>query len=288
MTAIIFSGPSLPPSSRPNLAGVEWWPPVRQGDLYLASLQRPALIGVTDGYFELVPTVWHKEILWAMTQGIHVYGAASIGALRAAELADFGMKGVGQVYRQFRCGELTDDDEVAVLHGPAEVDYAQVTEPMVNVRATITCARQLGVIEPALAEMLVPIAKSMFYKDRTYEAILEVAAQQGLEAGARSRFATWLARGKVDQKRIDAEEMLKAMLSHLAAGPAALHVSYRFAHTFAWEEARRRAETAADPKAHSRSHQASDTTAVARDASTSSNEESALKYYSIRTDLSGL
>src|SRR5882672_8602126 len=137
MIAVIFAGPSLPPSVRPHVAGLEWRPPVRQGDLYLAALQGPALIGVVDGYFELMPTVWHKEILWAMAQGIHVYGAASIGALRAAELAEFGMNGIGQVYRQFLSGELTDDDEVAVLHGPDEVDYVQVTEAMVNVRATI-------------------------------------------------------------------------------------------------------------------------------------------------------
>jgi len=54
----------------------------------------------STGYFEIVPTVWHKEILWAMDRGIHVYGGASIGALRAAELADFGMTGIGQIYEQ--------------------------------------------------------------------------------------------------------------------------------------------------------------------------------------------
>ena len=144
MTAVIFAGPSMPPPTLP-VAGIEWRPPVRQGDLYLAALSAPAIIGVVDGYFEIVPTVWHKEILWAMAQGIHVYGAASIGALRAAELTDFGMKGIGHIYRQFRSGRLTDDDEVAVLHGPAEIDYLQVTDAMVNVRATIDRALQEGI-----------------------------------------------------------------------------------------------------------------------------------------------
>jgi hypothetical protein len=65
--------------------------------LYRAALAHPAAIGVIDGYFEVVPTVWHKEILWAMAQGIHVFGAASIGALRAAELDSFGMRGVGRL-----------------------------------------------------------------------------------------------------------------------------------------------------------------------------------------------
>ena len=66
-----------------------------------AALDPPRDIGIIDGYFEATPTVWHKEILWAMTQGIHVYGAASIGALRAAELHDFGMVGIGRVYEAF-------------------------------------------------------------------------------------------------------------------------------------------------------------------------------------------
>jgi hypothetical protein len=253
MTAIIFAGPSLPPRERPSVAGLAWRPPVRQGELYLAALQRPALIGVIDGYFELLPTVWHKEILWAMAQGIHIYGAASIGALRAAELADFGMNGIGHIYRQFRTGALTDDDEVAVLHGPAEVGYVQVTEAMVNVRATVDRALQLGVVEPALAAALFSIAKSLFYKDRTYEAILKSAAKHGLAPEALRRFASWLPGGQVDQKRIDAEEMLHAMVAHLAGGVTPLEVSYQFAHTFAWEEARQRTEMTRDPAANAMS-----------------------------------
>jgi len=59
-----------------------------------------------------------------MAQGIHVFGAASIGALRAAELDVFGMRGIGDIYEAFRDGLLEDDDEVAVLHGPEELGYA--------------------------------------------------------------------------------------------------------------------------------------------------------------------
>ena len=73
--AVIFAGPSLPPALRPDDPALEWRPPVRQGELYAAALSRPAIIGIVDGYFEVTPTVWHKEILWAMAQGIHVYGA---------------------------------------------------------------------------------------------------------------------------------------------------------------------------------------------------------------------
>jgi hypothetical protein len=244
MTAVIFAGPSVPPTVRSSFPALEWRPPVRQGDLYLAALEHPDIIGVIDGYFELLPTVWHKEILWAMAQGIHVYGAASIGALRAAELADFGMKGIGEIFDQFRTGRLMDDDEVAVLHGPEEVNYVQVTEAMINVRATVDAAVQMNVIDFDVAAALVGIAKSIFYKDRTYDAILEVATERALAPDALARFANWLPGGRVDQKRTDAEQMLHVIAGHVASGVTPMQVSYQFAHTFAWEDARRRTEFA--------------------------------------------
>ena len=117
-----------------------------QGSFIGRRSMRPAVIGVIDGYFEVTPTVWHKEILWAMAQGIHVFGAASIGALRAAELDAFGMKGIGRIYEDFRDGVLEDDDEVAVLHGPAELGYPPLTEAMVNIRATLAAAAREGII----------------------------------------------------------------------------------------------------------------------------------------------
>jgi hypothetical protein len=247
MSAVIFAGPSLPPSARADIAGLEWRPPIGRGDLYLAALQRPRLIGVVDGYFETVPTVWHKEILWAMAQGIHVYGAASIGALRAAELADFGMRGIGLVYRQFHSGMLTDDDEVAVLHGPAELDYVAVTEAMVNVRSTVSSALQSGVVSPDAAEVLVGAAKSLFYKDRTWELILKRAAANGVALQELDRFVEWLPRGQVNQKRLDAEEMLSALLSHMRTDATPFEASFQFAHTFAWEEARQMIEKSGPP-----------------------------------------
>jgi hypothetical protein len=126
----------------------------------------------------------------------------------------------------------------------------QVTDAMVNVRATIDRALQLGVVEPAFAARLVSIAKSLFYKDRTYEAILKAATEQGLAPELVGRFANWLPGGQVDQKRIDASEMLQAITVHISSGVIPLKVSYEFSHTFAWEEARQRIEAVRDPAAH--------------------------------------
>src|SRR5882724_7534929 len=71
MRAIIFTGPTLSAAQVPGELDAVCWPPAAQADVYRAALERPAAIGIIDGYFENVPSIWHKEILWAMSQGIH-------------------------------------------------------------------------------------------------------------------------------------------------------------------------------------------------------------------------
>lgn len=238
----MFAGPSLPPRARPDDPRIEWRPPVKQGELYRAALTGPAVIGVIDGYFEVTPTVWHKEILWAMAQGIHVFGAASIGALRAAELDVFGMRGIGRIYEMYRDGSLEDDDEVAVLHGPEELGYPPLTEAMVDIRATLEEAARSGIVSAEIAETLTAIAKSLFYKERSYEAVLSCCANFGLPAAPLRALAEWLPAGQIDQKRSDAEAMLDGIRGLLAAGTPPLRVAYGLAETAAWEAARRRVD----------------------------------------------
>jgi len=241
MRAVIFAGPSLPPNARPDCGlDIDWRPPVRQGELYRAALDRPVVIGIIDGYFEVTPTVWHKEILWAMAQGIHVFGSASIGAVRAAELDVFGMKGIGRINEDFRDGVLQDDDEVAVLHGPEELGYPPLTEAMVNIRATLAAATREGIVSRGAAINLTAIAKQLFYQYRTYEAMLNGATKVRLHAAELARFGKWLPVGRVDQKRLDALGTLDAICAHLAAAAPPLRVSYELADTVAWQAVTRR------------------------------------------------
>ena len=231
MKAVIFAGPSLPPAFRPDDPALEWRPPVKQGEVYEVALARPAIIGIIDGYFEVTPTVWHKEILWAMAQGLHVYGSASIGALRAAELHHFGMVGIGRIFAAYRDGILTDDDEVAVLHGPEELGYPAVTEAMVNIRATLDKAVADHVLNRELALHLAKMGKALFYKGRNWDATLRLAGSQGLPSVQLEKLATWLRYHQLDQKRIDALKMIAAIRAHLEAGVTPLTVSYYFHDT---------------------------------------------------------
>jgi len=147
MSVVVFCGPTIEPAAvRALVPDADVRPPAARGDVLRAMTGRPAAIALIDGYFARVPAVWHKEILWAMSEGIHVFGAASMGALRAAELHTFGMEGVGEIFQAFATGALEDDDEVSVVHGPADSGYRALSDPLVNMRATFAQAANEGVI----------------------------------------------------------------------------------------------------------------------------------------------
>lgn len=101
------------------LPGELWLPPAKQGDLLEAAMKyRPRQIVLIDGCFHQVLSTWVKEIVWALTEGIVVIGASSMGALRAADCDRHGMIGVGEIYRRYATGETEDDSEVILNYDP--------------------------------------------------------------------------------------------------------------------------------------------------------------------------
>ncbi len=234
MNVAIFTGPTLSEEDARCELEATYLPPAAQGDVYRAAIGRPVAIGIIDGVFDQVPSVWHKEVLWAMSQGIHVFGSASMGALRAAELAAFGMAGVGEIFRAYQDGTLEDDDEVAVVHGTREDGFCTLSDAMVNIRQTLLRAEADGVLNPPVRLTLERIAKELDYPERSYTRVLELAAQSGLPASELDAFHGWLPKGKVDQKREDALEMLREMRAALRNGLQPKVVDYKFENTVVW------------------------------------------------------
>jgi hypothetical protein len=232
MKVVVFVGPTLAGDSVLAREEFEWRPPAAEGDLYRAVKGGASAVGLIDGRFETVPSVWHKEILWALSRGVPVFGAASMGALRAAELADFGMTGVGAIWRAYRDGTIRDDDEVAVLHAPRELGFRSLTEAMVDIRATVARAQTCKIISARTAAMLLAIAKSLFFKDRTWPAILAEAERRRLPPAQRVALARWLPGHRVGQKRRDALAMLRAMKR--TAGRPTVRLDFHFERTEFW------------------------------------------------------
>jgi hypothetical protein len=239
MSAVIFAGPSIRKADLLAACDAVILPPAAMGDIYRAARQRPRAIGLIDGYFEGAPSVWHKEILWAMAEGVEVFGASSMGALRGAELASFGMRGIGDICAGFLSGRLEDDDEVAVEHGPADLDYIALSEPMVNIRATLDRAAARGIVSEDLARSLTSIAKQQFYKERGWQSLLLLAPTFAINGPELDRLAQWLPGNVVDLKRDDAVKMALAMAQFLAAPRKPEPKDFAFEWTVMWDKATR-------------------------------------------------
>jgi hypothetical protein len=234
---VIFTGPTLAADEARTVLDADYRPPAGQGDVYRAALQGPQVIGIIDGYFEGVPSVWHKEILWSMSRGIHVFGAASMGALRAAELTAFGMEGVGSIFEAYRDGVLEDDDEVAVVHASAEFGFRAGSDAMVDIRSTIGRAVEAGVLSALVGAGIECLAKNMFYPQRNYHAIARRAIETGLTHGEVNAFMDWLPEHRFSQKRADALAMLETIRQRLGIGLESKRVRYSFENSSMWEHA---------------------------------------------------
>jgi hypothetical protein len=85
---VIFAGPSFGrdiATLQTTYPSIEFRAPAARGDILQAVEDGARAIGIVDGYFGEMPSVWHKEILFALQQNVIVAGGASMGALRAAE-----------------------------------------------------------------------------------------------------------------------------------------------------------------------------------------------------------
>ncbi|WP_422037011.1 TfuA-like protein [Roseibium sp.] len=204
---IVFAGPSVDETEFPEGLRAHWSGPAAQGDIVAAVEEHgPCVIALIDGLFQGVPAVRHKEILWALSRGAIVFGASSMGALRAAELWRCGMHGRGVIYRWLRRFPLLPDDAVAVLHAPPELGAGALTEALVDLRLGIKRACRNGLVSRSLAQMLLQNARELHYTDRTFANITrDLPQQQSTDVVARICRPGW------SQKRRDALTLLREL-----------------------------------------------------------------------------
>lgn len=173
---VVFVGPTLPVERGRILLDADFRPPAGQGDVYAAvESGEPKIIALIDGVFQTEPAVRHKEILWALHKGVRVFGAASLGALRAVELEPFGMVGIGAIYRWYRRFPMTPDDAVAVAQAPPELDSRPLGTALVDLIVTFRAARRAGAIDRRVERRLARAAVSLHYKDRSIRSAVDRA-----------------------------------------------------------------------------------------------------------------
>ncbi len=201
----LFVGPSLF-GSQIDLSGLDVRPPAAQGDVYRAVQQGGTHIGLIDGVFGDSGSVWHKELLFALAQGVQVFGEASMGALRAAECAAFGVVPVGTIALAYTAGILDDDADVALTHAPEAFGWQPFTIPLVDVRATIEVCVSKELADCYAGELAVEIASRIPFSARTEVTLADqFAAVLGLS------FSEVFMANRTSQKRADAEELVSIL-----------------------------------------------------------------------------
>jgi len=233
MTTFVFLGPSLSRKEAGKLCDARFLPPVAMGDLYtLVSTQaRPGdAIAIIDGLFEQMPAVWHKEILHALSKGFPVYGASSMGALRAAELSVFGMTGVGRIFEAFHSGALDDDDEVAVAHADGGSDFRSLSTAMASIRFGLDDLAAAGDLPEDLVPPIVARLKALHYPERNWAAAVGAARQAGATSHAIDAIRAQAA--LPDAKAVDAMTLLSGLAQD--AIPAARAPAFALQHTTFW------------------------------------------------------
>ncbi len=172
---VAFLGPSLSAAEARRVAPCRVLPPARAGDVLAVLPERPLAIALVDGLFDTTPSVWHHELVLALDAGVAVFGASSMGALRAAELGGYGVVGVGRIFGWYRDGRIDDDGEVALLHGDAAHGFRPLTVPLVNVRAAADAARAERLVAAGEARAVVAAAAAIPYAERTWPRVLSAA-----------------------------------------------------------------------------------------------------------------
>jgi hypothetical protein len=235
MSVFVYLGPSLPRTEAQMCLDAVYLPPISMGDLYtlVASRARPGdHVAIVDGFFEQIPAVWHKEILYALSRGIHVYGAASMGALRAAELHTFGMRGIGRIFEAFRDLVIESDDEVVVSHADAANGYRSLSTALVSIRFGIEEMVQAEAITPSLGQDLTAAVAILPYSRRTWAAVLKAATE--LDAPANCIAAVRDQAARPDAKAQDAAALLRFLCEEVQHNNQPHQPNFTFQNTSFW------------------------------------------------------
>jgi hypothetical protein len=236
MKVHVFAGPTLGDEEIAGVVpGVRVHPPVAHGDLLELTADAADVVVIVDGYYHQRAAVRHKEILHLIDLGVRVVGCASMGALRAAELAACGMIGHGRVYEMYRDGEIDADDEVAIAHLTGDSFEAR-NVPLVNVRHAVAQAARSGVLTAQQAAAVVEAARCIHYTDRSWRNVQAYLGATGNDTAVPTLIGFLRAHPEhADLKRRDALETLTELAAIVAAaGPTKTLDDWQNPHVYGW------------------------------------------------------
>lgn len=196
----IFTGPTLDKKTiLENLRSAIIHPPVARDDLFNISFSEGDKVLIIDGYFETRPSVAHFEIIDLIENGVAVFGASSMGALRAAELQDIGMVGIGKIFEMYFSQQIDGDDEVALLHSE---DFVPLSVPLIDLRILLQTLVQQEQIRPEISEKIISSLGEYAYQERSWSLLKKIISQHTKEQEQKCIFENFTPENS--QKRKDA------------------------------------------------------------------------------------
>ena len=208
----VFAGPSIELVDEVVRSRAVLHPPVRHGDLTrLAADHRPGILLIVDGVFGFEMAITPREIRQMIEAGWRVFGAASMGAMRAAELWPQGMIGLGDIYTLFRTGGLKSDADVAVLFGGDAL--REITISMVQVRFLIQYLRHFHGLSGLDARRMQALANSIYWAERDEAALIRSWQASGVGETNIARFAALLRDPRLHPKKRDAAYAMASLVA---------------------------------------------------------------------------
>jgi len=209
----VFLGPSLSQQRAREILGAEYFPPIVRGALRRAVSQGFRTIGIIDGAFHSSFAISPFEILDALKSGSKIFGAASMGALKAVECQPFGMQGIGKIYLWYQSGKIDAEDEVAIVYHPDTLQA--ISEPLANMRHAFQIAQEEKLINEKERRELIRIAKKIYFPERTYKSVFSCAAEAGMSEKKISALNELIQQERCNLKALDAMECLEAIKASL-------------------------------------------------------------------------
>lgn len=231
---VAFVGPTIESSIRPR-GEVIYMPPARHGDLFRLEPSENDIVVLIDGVYQHCAPLRHKEILAYLDKGVTILGAASMGALRAVELAPFGMIGIGRVYESVAAGKVTADADVAVLQ---DMDTGRrLTVAQISFRMAAAHLREIAVLPAEAEAALVQMSAEIHFTERSRPRLLCEANAAGLQSEM-VVVLDYLSTRRGDVKTADALDAISTAVTgphHHAASHEAAPSSWSTSYGLEWQ-----------------------------------------------------
>jgi hypothetical protein len=150
----------------------------------------------------------------AIRAGLLVFGSSSMGALRAAELYPYGMRGHGEVYEWIRNSSEFRDDLLGQVFSEEGSSVVALSMSYVDLHFNLLEMLRTNQIRERTFEVVSSTARALHYTERT-PAGLKTALETLGETDDEVLSAAQRSKALGSQKKRDAIGMLAAVRAHL-------------------------------------------------------------------------